>query len=168
MQQITVLLAEDHTVVREGLRALLDIAGGFKVVGEAGNGLQAIELAQSLHPDVVVMDIAMPRLNGLEAARRILQDGESPPKILILSAHGDDVYVEKVASLGVDLGTPARRGNPGNSEGERILQSFCGGTNRRLPRGGSRQNASLQPGWASHDENGSSYSAGAGSPSAGS
>ena len=101
MQQITVLLAEDHTVVREGLRALLDIAGGFKVVGEAGNGLQAIELAQSLHPDVVVMDIAMPRLNGLEAARRILQDGESPPKILILSAHGDDVYVEKVASLGV-------------------------------------------------------------------
>jgi len=101
MQQITVLLAEDHNVVREGLRALLDIDGGFNVVGEASDGLQAVELAQTLHPDVVVMDIAMPRLNGLEAARRILQEIESPPRILILSAHGDDVYVEKVASLGV-------------------------------------------------------------------
>lgn len=98
---ITVLLAEDHMVVREGLRALLDIEGGFKVVGEAGDGLQAVELAQTLHPDVVVMDIAMPRLNGLEAARQILQEGEMPPKVLILSAHSDDVYVEKVASLGV-------------------------------------------------------------------
>lgn len=101
MKQIMVLLAEDHTVVREGLRALLEIAGGFKVVGEAGDGLQAVELARTLQPDVVVMDIAMPRLNGLEAARRILQEGELPPKILILSAHGDDVYVEKVASIGV-------------------------------------------------------------------
>lgn len=101
MQQITVLLAEDHNIVREGLRALLDIDGGFKVIGEASDGLQAVELSHTLCPDVVVMDIAMPRLNGLEAARRILQDGDSPPKILILSAHGDDVYIEKVASLGV-------------------------------------------------------------------
>lgn len=101
MKPITVLLAEDHTVVREGLRALLDIAGGFKVVGDAADGLQAVEMARALRPDVVVMDIAMPRLNGLEAARQILQEGEAPPKILILSAHGDDIYVEKVASLGV-------------------------------------------------------------------
>lgn len=100
MKQITVLLAEDHTVVREGLRALLDIAGGFTVVGDAGDGLAAIELTRTLRPDVLVMDIAMPKLNGLEAARRILEE-EAPPKILILSAHGDDVYVEKVASLGV-------------------------------------------------------------------
>lgn len=98
---ITVVLAEDHVVVREGLRALLEIEGGFSVVGEAGDGMLAVELAQTLSPDVVVMDIAMPRLNGLEAARRILQECEMPPKVLILSAHSDDVYVEKVASLGV-------------------------------------------------------------------
>lgn len=101
MKKITVLLAEDHTVVREGLRALLDIEGGFDVVGEAANGLQAVDLARELHPDVVVMDIAMPRLNGLNAARRILEEGTPPPKVLILSAHADDVYIEKVASIGV-------------------------------------------------------------------
>jgi DNA-binding NarL/FixJ family response regulator len=101
MKPISVLLAEDHTVVREGLRALLDIEGGFEVVGEAGDGLQAVDMARELRPDVVVMDIAMPRLNGLEAARRILEEGAAPPKVLILSAHGDDVYIEKVASLGV-------------------------------------------------------------------
>jgi DNA-binding NarL/FixJ family response regulator len=75
--------------------------GGFEVIGEAADGLRAVELARELRPDVVVMDIAMPRLNGLESARRILQEGGPPPKVLILSAHGDDVYVEKVASLGV-------------------------------------------------------------------
>lgn len=101
MKTISVLLAEDHTIVREGLRALLDMEGGFEIVGEATDGLQAVELARELRPDVVVMDIAMPRLNGLDAVRRILEEGTSPPKILILSAHGDDVYLEKVASLGV-------------------------------------------------------------------
>ncbi|MBN2560389.1 MAG: response regulator transcription factor [Phycisphaerae bacterium] len=101
MKRITVLLVEDHTVVREGLRALLDIEGGFDVIGEAADGVQAVDLARELRPDVVVMDIAMPRLNGMEAARRILQEGTPPPKVLILSAHGDDVYIEKVASLGV-------------------------------------------------------------------
>ncbi len=101
IKQITVLLAEDHTIVREGLRALLEIDGGFKIVGEVGDGLETVELVRTLQPDVVVMDIAMPRLNGIEAARRILQEGECPPKILILSAHSDDVYIEKVASIGV-------------------------------------------------------------------
>jgi len=101
MKQITVLLADDHTILREGLRALLELEGDFEVVGEAANGLQAVELARELHPAVVVLDLAMPQLNGLEAARRILQQVAPPPKVLILSAHADDAYVEQVAALGV-------------------------------------------------------------------
>ena len=101
MKKITVLLADDHMIVREGLRSLLEIEGDFDVVGEAANGLQAVELALTLRPAVVVLDLAMPQLNGLEAARRILHQVTPPPKVLILSAHSDDAYVEQVAALGV-------------------------------------------------------------------
>ena len=100
MKSITVLLADDHAIVRQGLRALLEIEGGFDVVGEAANGLQAVELALKLRPAVVVMDLAMPQLNGLEATRRIFQQLVPPPKVLILSAHSDHAYVEQVAALG--------------------------------------------------------------------
>ncbi len=101
MKPITVLLADDHTVVREGLRLLLEIEGDFEIVGEAANGLQAVEMALKLRPDVAVLDLAMPQLNGLEAARRIIRETTPPQKVLILSAHGDDAYVEQVAALGV-------------------------------------------------------------------
>lgn len=100
MKSITVLLADDHAIVRQGLRALLEIEGGFEVVGEAANGLQAVELALELRPAVVVMDLAMPQLNGVEATRRIFQQLVPPPKVLILSAHSDHAYVEQVATLG--------------------------------------------------------------------
>lgn len=99
---ITILLVDDHTIVREGLRALLETSDDFTVIGEAANGLQAVEMAQDLKPDVVVLDLAMPQLNGIEAARRIRQQqGAGGPKMLILSAHGDDAYLEEVASIGV-------------------------------------------------------------------
>ncbi len=99
MSSITVLLAEDHQIVREGLRALLQLERDIKVVGEAANGRDAVKLAASLCPDVVVMDIAMPLLNGLEAARQIL--GAAPAtRLLILSAHSDDAYVQRVMELG--------------------------------------------------------------------
>lgn len=99
MNPITVLLAEDHTIVREGLRVLLEADGDIEVSGEAATGRRAVDLARKLHPDVVVMDIAMPVLNGLEATRQILKD-DPTSRIIILSAHNDDAYVEQVALLG--------------------------------------------------------------------
>jgi DNA-binding NarL/FixJ family response regulator len=99
MNRVTVLLAEDHQVVREGFRSLLEHEHDLEVVGEAATGRQAVAMVKKLRPAVVVMDIAMPLLNGLEATRQIRK--ESPDtKVLILSAHSDEAYVEKVASLG--------------------------------------------------------------------
>ena len=98
-KRITVLLAEDHTVVREGLRNLLKAESDFEVVGEAGTGREAVDMTRDLRPDVVVMDIAMPRLNGLEATRQIRLTVPDA-KVLILSAHSDEAYVEKVIALG--------------------------------------------------------------------
>lgn len=99
MNTITVLLAEDHQIVREGLRALLKLEEGIEVIGEAENGRQAVELAGSLRPDVVVMDIAMPLLNGMEATRQILQ-ALPATKVLMLSAYSDDAYVSLVMAIG--------------------------------------------------------------------
>ena len=99
MKQITVLLAEDHCVVREGFRSLLEHEGDIEVVGEAETGRQAVQLTRKLRPAVVVMDIAMPLLNGLEATRQIRKDFPNT-RVLILSAHSDDAYVEQVAALG--------------------------------------------------------------------
>lgn len=99
IERIAVLLAEDHMVVREGLRSLLEAEADIEVVGEAETGRQAVELARKLRPAVVVMDIAMPQLNGLEATRQILK-ALPATRVLILSAHADDAYVEQVAALG--------------------------------------------------------------------
>jgi DNA-binding NarL/FixJ family response regulator len=99
MKRIPVLLAEDHEIVREGLRKLLEAEGDIKVVGEAATGRQAVALTKRLRPAVVVMDIAMPLLNGLEATRQIRQ-AVPDAKVLILSAHSDDAYVERVMALG--------------------------------------------------------------------
>ena len=98
-KRITVLLAEDHEIVREGLRRLLESEGDIAVVGEAETGRRAVELTRKLRPDVVVMDIAMPLLNGLEATRQILK-AVPATKLLILSAHSDDAYVEQVIETG--------------------------------------------------------------------
>ena len=99
MKRITVLLAEDHTIVREGLRRMLELEDDLEVVGEAQDGRQAVALARKLRPDVVLMDIAMPRLNGLEATRQ-LRKALPPTKVLILSAHSDDAYVKSAADCG--------------------------------------------------------------------
>ena len=99
MNRITILLAEDHTIVREGLRSLLELGGEFEVVGEAATGRQAVDLARKLRPTVVVMDIAMPVLNGFEATRQILLAAPET-KVLVLSAHSDDEYVAHMAAVG--------------------------------------------------------------------
>ncbi len=97
---ITVLLAEDHVVVREGLRVLIQADGDIKVVGEAITGREAVLMTKQLRPDVVVMDIAMPLLNGIQATQQILS--VSPKiRILVLSAHADPEYVDQLMALGV-------------------------------------------------------------------
>src|SRR5881628_3654954 len=99
MTNITVLLADDHTVVRQGLRLLLEAEPDIKIAGEAGTGRQAVQLAKTLKPDVVVMDIAMPLLNGLEATRQIIKRVPST-RVLILSSYSDDEYVEQLTEAG--------------------------------------------------------------------
>ncbi len=99
LKKITILLAEDHAIVRQGLRTLLESEGHFEVVGQAQTGREAIVLAAKLRPDVILMDIAMPELNGLEATRQILA-AHPAAKVLMLSAHSDDEYVERATAVG--------------------------------------------------------------------
>src|ERR1700739_3574819 len=99
MKRITVLLAEDHMIVREGFRKMLELETDLEVVGEAKDGRQAVAMVKKLRPDVILMDIAMPQLNGLEATRQTLK-AVPGTKILILSAHSDDAYVKNAIESG--------------------------------------------------------------------
>ena len=99
MKRITVLLVEDHNVVREGLRNLIEREDDFEVTGEAHTGREAVVQVKKLQPDVVLMDIAMPLLNGLEATRQMLKANPAT-KVLMLSAYSDDAYVENATESG--------------------------------------------------------------------
>ena len=99
MQRIAVLLADDHPVVREGLRSFLETQDDIEVVGEAENGRQAVQLTRKLRPSVVVMDISMPLLNGLEATQEILKLVPAT-KVLIHSMHGDGGFIEQAVKVG--------------------------------------------------------------------
>src|SRR2546421_4489530 len=100
MNKIRVLLADDHTVIREGLRALLESAPEIEVVGEADTGHAAVKLALELQPDVVVMDVAMPQLNGVEATRQIVKNAPKC-KVLVLSCYSDDKRIGELIQQGV-------------------------------------------------------------------
>ncbi len=96
---ISVLIADDHAVVRAGLRLLLDAEPGLEVVGEAGNGSEAIFAALALEPDVVLMDIVMPGLNGIEATRQLIEKRPTA-KVLVLSMQDDASYVREAFAAG--------------------------------------------------------------------
>lgn len=125
MKKISILLVDDHTVVRQGLRALLLVEPDLEIVGEAENGRQAVHLAAKLSPDIVVMDIAMPELNGLEATRQICKAAPQA-KVLILSSYSDDEFVRQLTEAGAvgylikqtaadDLITAIRETSKGNA-----------------------------------------------------
>jgi DNA-binding NarL/FixJ family response regulator len=99
MGAIRVLLADDHTLFRSGLRALLQSFGGITVVAEAADGREALQLVRQQRPDVVLMDITMPDLNGLDAAAQIARDFPAV-KVVVLSMHPDDAYVNRALKAG--------------------------------------------------------------------
>jgi DNA-binding NarL/FixJ family response regulator len=98
--KIRVILADDHKIVRDGLRALIERGGDMEVVAEAENGRQALQLARKHRPDIVVMDISMPDLNGIDATRQILAEIKSV-KVVALSMHSDWQYVDGMLRAGV-------------------------------------------------------------------
>jgi two-component system, NarL family, response regulator NreC len=96
---IRVLLAEDHHIIRQGIRSLLEKEIGIKVIGEAQDGRETVHLVEELKPDVVVMDISMPNLNGIEATRKICET-DPEIKVIALSVHSDDQYVSGMLTAG--------------------------------------------------------------------
>src|SRR3569833_860549 len=99
MSQITLLLADDHNLIRSGLCALLKMEADFQIVGEAITGREAVNLATKLRPDIVIMDIAMPLLNGVEATRQLLREIREA-KVIALSAYDDDAHIQAVLGAG--------------------------------------------------------------------
>jgi two-component system, NarL family, response regulator NreC len=96
---LRVLLADDHSIVRRGLRSLIETQPDLKVVAEAGDGLEALKLCDEHQPDAVILDVAMPRLNGIEVAER-LQKLARPARVLILSMHADEAYIIRALAAG--------------------------------------------------------------------
>lgn len=97
---IRVLIADDHEWLRDGLRGMLDAQEDMEVVGEAEDGAQAVNEAIKLHPDVVIMDIRMPRLDGIEATKRLTAQGENAPRVLVLTTFDLDEYVYQALKAG--------------------------------------------------------------------
>lgn len=98
-RNIKIVVVDDHTIVRQGLKMILAAQPDIEVVGEAANGREAVDLVQKLKPDIVLMDVAMPELNGIDATRRMVE-ANSRLKILVLSMHKEAVYVREILRAG--------------------------------------------------------------------
>ncbi|WP_330456502.1 response regulator transcription factor [Streptomyces sp. NBC_00820] len=140
---VTVLLVDDEPLVRAGLRAVLTAQPGIEVVGEAADGAAVIPLVRRLRPDVVVMDVRMPLLDGIEATRAVLRTIDAPPKILVVTTFEDDEYVYEALRAGAD-GFLLKRARPAEfvhavrlvAEGESLL--FPASVRRLAARYGGR------------------------------
>ena len=99
MGKIRVVIADDHTIMRVGIRNILSRSSEIEVVGEASNGAEAIELIDNLHPEVLILDMEMPVMDGVEVARR-MQASQSPVRILVLSAYDDRQYILEMLNMG--------------------------------------------------------------------
>jgi two-component system response regulator NreC len=107
MSEITLILADDHAVVRSGLRMLLDAQSDMRIVGEANNGREALDLTLSLKPDVILMDIMMPEMNGIEATRRITSENQDTA-VLALTMYEDEQYFLEMLKAGASGYVPKR------------------------------------------------------------
>lgn len=123
MNSLRVLLAEDHETVREGIKLLINSQNDMQVVGEAGNGNAAIKMAQELQPDIAVMDISMPQLNGLKAAKKLKQCCPDI-KLLTLTRHTDDGYLQQLIQAGAN-GYVLKQSAP--AELIRAIRAVCEG-----------------------------------------
>lgn len=98
---IKIVIADDHVMVREGIKRLLELDGEFEVVGEANDGVECIEVVESVKPDIVLLDINMPNLNGIQTLEKLRKD-KNDVKVLFLTIHNEVEYLEKAKSLGVN------------------------------------------------------------------
>ena len=152
---IEVMLVDDHMIVRQGIKSVISQEPDIKVVAEASDGREAIELAKQKSPDVIVMDISLPFLNGLDASRQILKQNKSI-KILILSMHENRVFIEKALSYGIrgyvlkesavtDIVKAIREVNSGRYRIMQIRKRRCSlGAPPRLPTGKGKYYSLLQ------------------------
>ena len=101
MKKIKVMIVDDHSLIREGLKQLLEFDGSIEVVGEASNGIECLEKIDSVHPEVLLLDINMPEKNGIEVLKE-MKEKESPIKVLILTVHNELEYLTQAVDIGVD------------------------------------------------------------------
>ena len=102
MEQINILIVDDHSMIREGLKQLLELDGDIKVIGQAGNGEECLKLLETVHPDVVLLDINMPVMNGLKMLEVLRQSENKNQKVLILTIHNEVEYLMKAVEIGVE------------------------------------------------------------------